>query len=107
MLFSASHLPLLLGASTLANAFVIPGLQKRDVTAQLTMGSSRTPMSALDGQMIVGDALRKLCSNSGCDAGTPETTQEYVTIFESYGDFKGCKWTVTASGNYDSINERE
>ncbi|KAF2830732.1 hypothetical protein CC86DRAFT_463982 [Ophiobolus disseminans] len=107
MLLSASHLSLLLGASALANAFVIPGLQKRDVTAQLTVGSSRTPMSGLDGQKIVGDALRKLCSNTGCDSGTPETTQEYVAQFESYGDHKGCKWTVTASGNYDNTNERD
>ncbi|KAH7081050.1 hypothetical protein FB567DRAFT_551807 [Paraphoma chrysanthemicola] len=107
MLFSAFLVSLLLGPSTLVNGFVITGLHKRDVTAQLTVGSSMVPLSRLDGAKFVGDALRKVCSNTGCDSGTTVTTPEYSAQFKTFGDRIGCKWSVTASGNYDSTDERD
>jgi hypothetical protein len=126
MLFQMSHLSLLLGASTLANAHAITSIQKRDTSAQVTLGRTRVPMSSFDGQAIVGDALRELCSGAGCDSGTTFETETFAARFKDFGDIVSvlnllyyevyatnvfaqvaCKWNVKAAGNYDSTDERD
>ncbi|KAF2108311.1 hypothetical protein BDV96DRAFT_636867 [Lophiotrema nucula] len=108
MLFRKSTLPLLLGVSTLADAFVITGLHNRQsaLHGQFTLGNTKIPLSTVDGAAFVGDSLRSLCSDFGCDEGTTDTV-EYVAQFETYGDMKDCTWSLTASGNYDSTDERD
>ncbi|KAH7246999.1 hypothetical protein FSOLCH5_012242 [Fusarium solani] len=97
-------LPILLGA---ANAASIPNIFKRDLTAQLTVGSSLIPLSTGDGAKIVGDALRQVCSQFGCDSGTTVNNGPFIAQFEDFGDKLECTWSVTGSGNYDSLDERD
>lgn len=82
----------LLGVSTVANAWVMPALQKRAVTAQLTVGRSQTPLGRMDGAKILGDALKELCSATGCDEGSTSTTDTFIAQFETFGKKKECKW---------------
>ncbi|RSL65980.1 hypothetical protein CEP53_003507 [Fusarium sp. AF-6] len=97
-------LPMLLGV---ANAASIPNLFRRDLTAQLTVGSSLIPLGTGDGTKIVGDALRQACSQFGCDSGTTVNNGPFVVQFEDIGDKLECTWSVTGSGNYDSLDERD
>ncbi|KAJ4329108.1 hypothetical protein N0V84_000468 [Fusarium piperis] len=97
-------LPILLGA---ANAASIPSLFKRDLTAQLTVGGSMILLSTCDGAKIAGDALRQVCSQFGCDAGTTVNNGPFIVQFEDFGDKLECTWSVTGSGNYDSLDERD
>ncbi|RMJ10071.1 hypothetical protein CDV36_010282 [Fusarium kuroshium] len=104
MLSYAILFPILLGA---VNAASIPNLFKRDLTAQLTVGSSLIPLSTGDGAKIVGDALRQVCSQFGCDSGTTVNNGPFVVQFEDFGDKLECTWSISGSGNYDSLDERD
>ncbi|KAF4465406.1 hypothetical protein FALBO_7741 [Fusarium albosuccineum] len=96
-----------LGHAGIGHATPISGLHKRDLSAQLTVGSSLIPLSTGDGQKIVGDALRQVCSQFGCDSGTTVTNGPFIAQFEDFGDKLECTWSVTGSGNYDSLDERD
>ncbi|KAM5341377.1 hypothetical protein ACJ41O_014408 [Fusarium nematophilum] len=93
--------------ATLGHTASIPSLFKRDLSAQVTVGSTLIPLSTGDGAKIVGDALRQVCSTFGCDSGTNVTTDPVTAQFEDFGDKLECTWSVTGSGNYDSLDERD
>ncbi|KAM0429650.1 hypothetical protein ACHAPT_006255 [Fusarium lateritium] len=102
-----SYIFLLPGLLSAANAASIPNLFKRQLSAQLTVGSSLIPLSTSDGAKIVGDALRQVCSQFGCDSGTTVNNGPFIAQFEDFGDKLECTWSVTGSGNYDSLDERD
>jgi hypothetical protein len=88
MLSRNLNLALLLGGLTLIDAFAITSLQKRDTTAQLTIGSTYVPLSTIDGAQFVGDSLRTICSDNGCDSGTPQVRKTNrahdIVYFDTY-----------------------
>jgi hypothetical protein len=76
MLSRNLNLALLFGGLTLTSAFAVPGLQKRDTTAELTIGSTYVPLSTVDGAQFVGDSLRAVCASTGCDSGSPQVRKK-------------------------------
>jgi hypothetical protein len=106
MLFSTSTLALLLGASPFTVAFVASKTQKRDTHSQLKIGKSMIPFGTLNGAQVVGDGLRELCTGNGCDEGSTFTRWSKER-FKTFGPKDNCEWTVSASGNFDSEDERD
>lgn len=99
----------LVGTIALASAAAVNSntLAKRDLTAQLTLGSNQIPMATLDGQNFLGDALNDLCTGLGCDGGRSHSTDTFVVQLEDFGKKIECKWSATATGNYDNTNQRD
>jgi hypothetical protein len=96
-------------AAASTNAFAVPDMFRRQDSshADLTIGKTQVPLSTLDGAKFVGDGLRELCGDKGCDGGSTHTSDELSVQFETFGDIIGCKWTVIADGNYDNADEKD
>ncbi|KAF5001722.1 hypothetical protein FGRMN_835 [Fusarium graminum] len=96
-------------AGQFANAFAVPDMFRRQGqnNAKLTLGKTYAPLSTIDGAKLVGDGLRDLCGDTGCDGGSSFESDVKIGQFETFGDLIDCTWTVTASGNYDNNDQKE
>ncbi|KAM0352980.1 hypothetical protein ACHAPU_001864 [Fusarium lateritium] len=81
--------------------------QFQTIFAVLTLGKTYVPLSTINGAKVVEDDLRDLCGDTGCEGRSSFESDVKLDQFESFGDIIDCTWTVTASSNYDSADQKE
>lgn len=89
------------------------GRRQDGLTAQLTIGSKSLPFAQISpADRVLRPGLVDLCkSDFGCDAGRKWTSESWVVKFNGRPDPDpkkiACSWSVEATGNFDSPDERD